>query len=713
VTQVPDELCAHCRLPLPRRPIRDRANGSSLSFCCIGCITVFHLVGASGERGAASWFLAKLGLAAILSGNVMMFQSLLYFGSMQSLGADVVRTTSWIMLGLSVAVYLLLGVPMLRIAIRAARHGTFVLETLIAFGALAAILASAFETFHGGTNVYYDSGTMVLVLVVLGQYLDARARQRAAEAVETDLASAVRFARVNRNQLDVEVPPGDVRAGESVRVRAGEEIPVDGRVTEGMSHVHEPALTGESMPRLVRPSERVYAGSIALDGALLLEASGESETLAARIAQWTARAQRERAPIELLADRYVARFIPAVAIVAVASFAFLGLTRGRWDQAALAALSVLVVACPCALGIATPLATTLAIGKAAERGILFRSGKALEALSRVRAIAFDKTGTVTRGHPRVSKIEFLADDALQQERLLSYAGAVARTVDHPLTRAIGEHARSQGINCNDAREAQAIAGRGVKALIDGHRALLGSLELLKSEDVHAIPLGSGTEEDAIQVHLAIDGRWAATITLDDAVRPESAAAVRAVSELGLRTAVLSGDRPQIVNRIAEEIGVDQAEGGLAPGEKPRKLAELRARSGSVAMVGDGINDAPALAAADVGIAFGSAADLARQTADIVVLPGDLCEIAWTIRLARRTMNVVRQNLVWAFFYNGIAIAIAACGILRPIVAAAAMVMSSMVVVGNSLRLERLQPKKGPLLLAPLPAPQPAVSPAES
>ena len=639
----------------------------------------------------------------------MMFQSLLYFGSMQSLGTDVVRTTSWIMLGLSLAVYLLLGVPMLRIAIRAARRGTFVLETLIAFGALAAILASAFETFRGGTNVYYDSGTMVLVLVVLGQYLDARARQRASEAVATDVASAVRFARVNRNQIEVEVPPGDVRAGEFVRVRAGEEIPVDGRVTEGLSHVHEPALTGESIPRLVRPSEPVYAGSIALDGALLLEASGESETLAARIAQWTARAQQERAPIEMLADRFVGRFIPAVVIVAVASFAFLGLTRGRWDQAALAALSVLVVACPCALGIATPLATTLAIGKAAERGILFRSGKALEALSRVRSIAFDKTGTVTCGHPSVNKIEFLTNDTAQQERLLSYAGAVARTVDHPLTRAIAEYAGTQGIDCNNARKAQAIVGRGVKALIDSHRALLGSRELLRSEGVHDIPLGSSTEEDVIQVSLAIDGRWAATITLDDALRTESVAAMSAVRDLGLQTAILSGDRPQIVHRIAEEIGVEEAEGGLAPGEKSRKLAELRTRSGSVAMVGDGINDAPALAAADVGIAFGTAADLARQTADIVVLPCDLCEIAWTIRLARRTMNVVRQNLAWAFFYNGIAIAIAACGILRPIVAAAAMVMSSIVVVGNSSRLGRLQPKKRP----PLPSAQPAVSPAES
>ncbi|HEX7418661.1 MAG TPA: cation-translocating P-type ATPase [Thermoanaerobaculia bacterium] len=704
-----DELCAHCRLPLPSRPLREELDGIPVGFCCVGCITVFRLIGSAGERGSASWFLAKLGLAAILSGNVMMFQSLLYFGSPQRLGADVVRTTSWIMLGLSLAVYLLLGVPMLRIAIRAARRGRFVLESLIAFGALAAILASARETIRGGTNVYYDSGTMVLVLVVLGQYLDARARQRASEAVQAEVSSAVRFARVKRNQLEVEVPPGQVRTGETVQVRAGEEIPVDGRVTNGLSHVAEPALTGESMPRLVRPGDQVYGGTIALDGALLLEASGESETLAARIARWTARAQQERAPIELLADRWVSRFIPAVVIVAVVSFLGLGLTRGRWDQAALAALSVLVVACPCALGIATPLATTLAIGKAAERGILFRSGAALEALSRVRAIAFDKTGTLTRGRPRVSGIEFRTGTAFEEERVWSYAGAVARTVDHPLTRAVAEYALIRRVRSIDAEEAQAIAGGGVKARVDGHSILLGSLALLKAEGVDTESPSTPRRQDATHVHIAIDGRWTATIALDDIARTEAAATIATLGELGLRTAVLSGDRPAIVTRIGEEIGVDQSDGGLTPREKTGKLADLRARGGLVAMVGDGINDGPALAAADVGIAFGSAADLARQTADVVVLQGELWEIVWIIQLARRTMKVIRQNLTWAFLYNGVAIAMAACGTVRPIVAAAAMVASSLFVVGNSLRLERFQPRKEP----PLSALGPTVNPAES
>jgi heavy metal translocating P-type ATPase len=691
---VATETCLHCRLPLPSRPLREEVDGVSAGFCCIGCITVFHLVGSGGESGAASWLLAKLGLAAILSGNVMMFQSLLYFGSIQSLGADVLRTASWIMLGLSAAVYLLLGVPMLRLALRAARSGRLVLESLIALGSFGAIVASAVETFRGGTNVYYDSGTMVLVLVVLGQYLEARARQRAADALRSEASRTVRLARVVRDHTAVQVPPSEVHPDEQVEVRAGEEIPVDGRVLEGLSRVHEPALTGESMPRLARPGDWVHAGAIALDGALRVQASGESETLAARIARWSARAIQERAPTELLADRYVARFIPAVVAVAILSFAGLGLAWGRWNEAALAALSVVVVSCPCALGIATPMATTIAIGRAAERGVLFRSGKALESLSRVRAVAFDKTGTLTCGRPAVRGIELREGISFDERRLCSYAASVARLVDHPLTKAIEELAPAGNADSPSASAGRSIAGGGIEARVDGHRVLLGSLALLRAEGVAADTAAEPEDDDASHVHVAIDGRWAATIHLEDALRPEAAEAIAAIRALGLFATALSGDRPQVVRLVTRELGLDAAEGGLRPDEKPREIERLRDQHGPVAMVGDGINDAPALAAADVGIAFGPAADLARNTADVVVVRSDLHEIARGIRLARRTMRIVRQNLAWAFAYNGVAIAMAALGMVRPIVAATAMVASSLFVVGNSSRLARVEPAAG-------------------
>ncbi len=679
-------FCTHCRLPLPLRPYLEEVEGQELPFCCYGCLTVFRLIGAGGEAGRAGWFLAKLGLAAVLSGNIMMFQSLLYFGSLDSLGEEVLRTASWIMLALAVAVYLLLGLPMLRVAYRAARRGRLVLETLIGLGALAAIGASIAETLRGGRRLYYDSGTMVLVFVVLGQYLDARARQKAAETLSPAVEHERPKARVDDAQGEREAEPEQVRRGERVRVRAGEEIPVDGRVLEGCSDVHEPALTGESMPRLVGPGDTVHAGSIAVDGALLLEASGESETLARRIARWTAEARSQRAPVEIAADHFVARFIPAVVLIAVTSALVWALGRGEWERGALAALSVLVVACPCALGIATPMATTIALARAAGRGTLLRSSAALEALDGIHIVAFDKTGTVTRGRAVVRAIRLRRDSRLPEEEILGLAAAVENSVDHPFARAIVTHARERHVPLLAAREVRAIAGGGAVGRADGHNVLLGSRQLLAREGVPEAESTAG-DDAASRVGVAIDGRLVAEIDLEDPVRPEAGEMVAALRALGAVPVLLSGDRAATVARVAGQLGIAEAFGDLAPGDKLEKLQQWRRDRGGVVMVGDGINDAPALAAASVGVAFGAASGLARQTADAVVLREDLREIAILITLGRRTMRIVRQNLAWAFGYNAVGILLAAFGLLRPVVAAAAMVLSSLFVVGNSLRLQ--------------------------
>jgi P-type Cu2+ transporter len=681
-------LCSHCRLPLPSRPYREEADGQALEFCCFGCLTVFRIVGSSGEAGRAGWFLAKLGLAAVLSGNVMMFQSLLYFGSLESMGEDVLHTASGIMLGLSVAVFFLLGVPMLRVAFAAARQGRIVLETLIALGALAAIGASAAETIRGGRQLYYDSGTMVLVFVVLGQYLDARARQKAADTLKVAVTRERPHARVRRDGEERIVPPEQVRRGERVRVRAGEEIPVDGRVLEGVSDVHEPALTGESVPRLVQPGDTVYADSIAADGALIVEASGESETLARRIERWTAEARTRRAPIEIAADEFVARFVPAVALIAIASGLGWGFLRHEWGLGGLAALSVLVVACPCALGIATPMATTIALSRAAGRGTLLRSGAALEALDRVRTIAFDKTGTITRGHPVVRDVRVQTNARLTESEILGLAAAVEVNVDHPFGRAIVACARERDIAVACGRETRSIPGGGAEGRADGHAVLLGSRALFEREGVlGTVAFADGSEEESV-VAVAIDSCLVGEILLWDSPRPEARDAIAQIRSLGVTPRLLSGDRAAVVANIAREVGIQEAFGGLAPGEKARLLQQWRKDRSHVAMVGDGVNDAPALAAADVGIAFGGAADLARQTADAVVLVADLREVPRLLALARRTMRVVRQNLSWAFGYNAVGILLAALGFLRPVFAAAAMVLSSLFVVGNSLRLQR-------------------------
>jgi Cu+-exporting ATPase len=594
------------------------------------------------------------------------------------------------MLVLSAAVYLLLGVPMLRVAYRAALQGRLVLETLIALGALAAIGASAVETFRGGRRLYYDSGTMVLVFVVLGQYLDARARQKAAEALSPAVERERPRVRVDRSEGEENVSPEDVRRGERVRVRAGEEIPVDGCVLEGSSDVHEPALTGESVPRLVSPGDMVHAGSVAVDGALVLEASGESETLVRRIQRWTEEARRRRAPAEIAADRFVARFIPAVALIAAASGLGWGLLRGEWGRGGIAALSVLVVACPCALGIATPMATTIAISRAARRGTLLRSGAALEALDGVRVVAFDKTGTITRGRAAVRIVRLESGTGLTEAEALGLAAAVEAAVDHPFARAIVSHARDRRIDVPQGRQARAIAGGGAEGTIEGHSVLLGSRRLLARHGVH---LSEGPRDGVTMstVGVAVDGRLVAEIALEDPVRPEAREAVDAIRRLGVVSLLLSGDRAAGVAHVGREVGIDEAHGDLAPEDKIDVLRQWREGRSGVSMVGDGTNDAPALAAASVGIAFGAASGLARQTADAVILREDLREVPRLLALGRRTMRIVRQNLVWAFGYNGVGILLAAFGFLRPVVAAAAMVLSSLFVVGNSLRLQRPEP----------------------
>jgi Cu2+-exporting ATPase len=675
--------CAHCRLPLPARPHREIEGDETLLFCCVGCVLVFRVVGNAGEGGRADWFLAKLGLAALLSGNIMMFQSLTYFGTLDSLGPEIVRTSSWIMFCCALAVFALLGVPMLSVAMRGLLRGRLTLETLIGFGALAAIGFSAAQTLRGGHHLYYDSGTMVLVFVTLGQYLDAESRRRALALLSPTMGRARRQARIFRNGAEVHIAPGSVRAGEIVHVRAGEEIPVDGTVSAGSADVHEPLLTGEWRPRLVVSGDRVSAGSTAVDGAFTVCATGLAETLADRVERFAVEARARRAPIEAVVDRVIMVFIPAVLLIAIASCCLWGLA-GEWERGFQSALAVLVVACPCALGIATPMATTIALSIAIGRGCLVRSGAVLETLSRVRVVAFDKTGTVTVGRPHV--VEYRASaDAITGESL-RLAAAVEQEVSHPFARALVEAVLASGASVPAATDVRVTAGCGARGQVNEHRVEVGKLSWL---EVCGVEVSSApTVETGSSVAIAIDGRFAGELVLDDPCRPEAPEAVLALGLMGVSCHLLSGDRREVVARVATSIGCKDFAGELSPTDKPLRLAALRASEGLVAMIGDGVNDAPALGAADVGIAFGPAADLAKETADVTILREDLHEIPRLLGLARKTFQIVRQNLAWAFVYNAGAVVIAAFGLLRPVVAAAAMVLSSVCVVHNSMRLSR-------------------------
>jgi Cu2+-exporting ATPase len=678
-------------LPLPAHPQRETDAGATLLFCCVGCVLVFRVIGGAGEGGRADWFLAKLGLAALLSGNVMLFQSLTYFGTLEELGPSVASTSAWIMLFCSLGVFGLLGVPMMRVAGRGLLRGRLTLETLIGCGALAAIGFSAAQTLQGGRLLYFDSGTMVLVFVTLGQYLDAEARRRALVLLSPTLGRARRPARLWRDAQEIQIAPHEVRAGECIHVRAGEEIPVDGTVLEGSADLHEPLLTGEWLPRSVTHGDRVSAGSTAIDGALLVRASGAAETLADRVERFAVEARDRRAPIEAIVDRVIAVFVPAVIAIAAGSCCLWGFEGHQWARGFQAALAVLVVACPCALGIATPMATTIALSRAIGRGCLVRSGAVLEALSHVTAIAFDKTGTVTAGLPRVGAFRPASGALMGSDESLMLAAAVEREVSHPFARALVQTALARGVVLPAAHDVRVTAGGGARATVLGHLVAVGKPSWLAARGVAMTACGAPDAKAATgcsTVAAAIDGRLAGEWPLDDPQRPEARTAVAALGSMGVNCQILSGDRRAVVEHIAHSIGCDRWAAELSPTDKPIRVGAMRIDGGLVAMVGDGVNDAPALATADVGIAFGPAADLARETADVTILREDLNEVPRLIGLARGTFRIVRQNLAWAFSYNIVAIAFAALGVLRPVYAAAAMVLSSVCVVGNSMRLAR-------------------------
>jgi Cu2+-exporting ATPase len=674
-------------LPLPARPHQEIEGGATLSFCCVGCVLVYRVIGNAGEGGRADWFLAKLGLAALLSGNVMMFQSLTYFGTLESLGPEVLRTSSWIMFCCALAIFALLGIPMLRIASRGLLKGRLTLETLIGFGTLAAIGFSGWQTLHGGHHLYYDSGTMVLVFVTLGQYLDAESRRRALALLSPTMGLARRPARLLRNEKEVMISPDTVSAGEVVLVRAGEEIPVDGTVLEGTADVHEPMLTGEWRPRSVVSGDLVSAGSTAVDGALTVCASGVTESLADRVERFALDARDRRAPIEATVDRVTTVFIPAVMVIAVSTFCLWGLW-GNWERGFQAALAVLVVACPCALGIATPMATTIALSRAIGRGCLVRSGAVLETLSRVRIVAFDKTGTVTVGRPMVGEFICAPDAALSQDETLRLAAGLEQEVSHPFARAIVAFVRSRGVALPAATDVRVTSGAGAQGIVNGHRVAVGKLSWLTRCGVPATESPAAAETGSSAIAIAIDGRLAGQLLLDDPPRPEARAAMTELDRMGVSRHLVSGDRRAVVARIAGMIGCVDTASDQSPTDKPITVRALRTGRSLVAMVGDGVNDAPALGAADAGIAFGPAADLARETADVTILREDLLEVPRLLRLARETFRIVRQNLAWAFGYNSVAVLIAALGLLRPVFAAAAMVLSSVCVVANSMRLVR-------------------------
>jgi Cu+-exporting ATPase len=575
--------------------------------------------------------------------------------------------SAWIQLALTLPVVCYSGAPFYKAAWTALRHASANMNSLIALGTGAAFVYSLYETLRGGHDVYYEAAAAIIAIVLTGRLLEARARGKASSAIRGLMDLQPPTARVVRDGVETEAAVEDVNAGDVVVVRPGERIPVDGNVVDGESAVDESMLTGESLPVDKRPGAAVFAGTINRSGAFRFEATkvGRGAVLQQMI-EMVKQAQGSRAPVARLADVVSGYFTIGVLAAALATFAA-WLFFAPLATALVNAVAVLIVACPCALGLATPTAIMVGTGRGAARGILIKGGEALEMAHKIDTILLDKTGTITLGQPRVTRIAPAA--GFGEAELLRYAASAERYSEHPLGQAVVQAAGERGIALAEAAGFSSMAGLGVRATVDGRAVEVGR------------------SEGKPGVNVTIDGAPAGAIEIADTIRPEAAAAVSRLRAMGLEIWMLTGDRQETALEIARQAGIENVLAEVMPGDKVARVKQLQAAGRRVAMVGDGINDAPALAQADLGIAMGSGTDIAMEAGGIILMRGDLNRVADALELSRRTMRVIRQNLFWAFAYNTVGIPVAALGLLSPMIASAAMALSSVTVVSNSLRLK--------------------------
>jgi P-type Cu+ transporter len=620
--------------------------------------------------------------------------------------------SNWISLLLATPVVLWAGAPFFARGWQSLLTRNLNMFTLIAMGTGTAWLYSmvgtpapqlfppAFRDMDGAVEVYFEAAAVITVLVLLGQVLELRARAQTSGAIRALLGLAPKTARRVTARGDEDVAIDAIAVGDVLRVRPGEKIPVDGVVTEGQSFVDEAMVTGESMPVAKAIGARVIGGTVNQAGGLLLRAEKIGrDTMLARIVDMVARAQRSRAPIQRLADQVAGCFVPAVIVAALAAFAA-WMTFGpepRFTFALVAAVTVLIIACPCALGLATPMSIMVGIGRGAHSGILIRDAQALERLERIDTLVIDKTGTLTEGKPSV--VGIIAADGVDENQLLRLAASVERGSEHPLARAILDAASARRLDLGAVSDFTSSSGKGATGTVDGKSIALGNSALMAERNVVTDALDDAAEaarrQGSTAIVIAIDGRAAGVIAIADPIKPSAQGALAALRADGLRIVMLTGDTATTARAVAKTLGIDEIEAGVLPERKSEVVQRLGREGRRVAMVGDGVNDAPALAAADVGIAMGSGTDVAIESAGVTLLTGDLAGLVRARRLSVATMRNIRQNLAFAFLYNAAGVPIAA-GVLYPVfgillspmVGAAAMALSSVSVIGNALRLAR-------------------------
>jgi Cu+-exporting ATPase len=613
---------------------------------------------------------------------------------------------AWVQAVLAALVTFGAGAPFFLGAARSLRHATATMDTLVATGAgaayawsLAVLLRGDAHAQAGHAHLYFETAAMIVTLVLVGKWLEARARRQAGESLRALARLQPATARVVRDGVEMERPIAEVVPGDVVRVRADERIPIDGIVRDGRASVDESLVTGESVPVARGPGDAVIGGTLALSAPLEVEAThtGADATLA-RIVRLVADAQGSRAPVQRLADRVSAVFVPVVVGVALATLAGWLLAGATLDEALLTAVSVLVIACPCALGLATPTAILVGTGLAARRGVLVRDAAALERAAHIDALVLDKTGTLTEGHPALTDVVLL-DARRKDDDVLALAAALEAESPHPLARAVVQAARARGLTIPRASSITAEAGRGVRGRVGDVRVFVGALDAASPQDDAArerlVAAHEALTREARSVMLVqLDGVDTALLGVRDPVRASSAAAVARLRALGIELHLVTGDHAHVAHAVAREVGLDPAlvVAGARPADKLARIEALRTEGHVVGMVGDGVNDAPALAAADVGFALASGTDVAIDTAPITLVRGEVGAVLEALDTSRRTLRTVRQNLFFAFAYNVAGIPLAALGLLAsfggPMLAAGAMALSSVTVVLNALRLGR-------------------------